>query len=211
VFFLVWQQCRSAYASVVAAMLFVGGLRGRKFFLGLFAVVLSIFAVAAFFSPPVKEHIGIYLDINKWDNRLPLYRAAVKIFRDYPVFGAGIGMFEKLIKDPRYALASDYSPGNMDMFIHAHSFYLETLAEMGVLGFTVLFMVFGIFFISLIIKLKSITDNILRPFLIGIGGALLIFLVFGVSATIITVGLNESGIFWLFFGLASGLIKRDYQ
>jgi len=209
ILFLIWQDCRSAFAAVTGSAVFISGFFGKKFFIRFLILLLLIFVVLTLLFSAVRINMNKYIDFNKWDNRLPLYKAAVKIFLDHPFWGAGIGMFEKLIKIPRYELPPDYFPPYKYLFIHAHSFYLETLAEMGVLGLMAFFIAFYIFFVLLVKKINSVPDNIIRPLLIGIGGLLIVSLVFGVSVTIITVGISESGISWFFFGIALGLIKRE--
>jgi len=70
------------------------------------------------------------------DNRLPLWKAAVKIFDTERLRGTGAGTYQQYYL--RYRVDSPY-------VTDAHSLYLQSLAELGVVGFgLILVVVFGI-------------------------------------------------------------------
>ncbi len=56
------------------------------------------------------------------------YVASIKIFNDHKVFGAGPKSFRKLCKDKRY------SYGKYTCTTHPHNYYIQLLAETGLLG-----------------------------------------------------------------------------
>ena len=65
-----------------------------------------------------------------------LLRTAFNMFKDKPVFGHGPKMFRVKCKDKEYAVG-DYSCDT-----HPHNFYVQLLAETGVIGFMFLFSTF---------------------------------------------------------------------
>ena len=68
--------------------------------------------------------------------RLAHWQAAVSMSADYPVFGVGFGNYE--------IAYSDYALVNWpDALGHAHNYYLNLLAEVGVLGLTVYAIMWG--------------------------------------------------------------------
>jgi O-antigen ligase len=70
------------------------------------------------------------------DGRLPLWKAAVEIFDTQKLRGTGAGTYQQHY--PRYRTVSTY-------VVDAHSLYLQSLAELGVVGFALLLVVvFGI-------------------------------------------------------------------
>jgi O-antigen ligase len=209
VFFMIWQQCRSAFVAVPASAIFISYFKGKKRFMYFFVVVVVALAVFASLSPRIRGNVRAFTDVRKWSHRLPLYKSAVQIFADHPVWGAGIGTFELLIKDKRYEIPHEYFPNQRSLFIHAHNFYLETLAEMGIMGLCSFLLIFYSFFAALFRRIRTINDRVFKSILIGVGGIMVVSFVFGMSATIITVGIGESGIFWFFFGLGHGLMKRE--
>jgi hypothetical protein len=70
------------------------------------------------------------------DGRLPLWRAALDIYDTQKLRGTGAGTYQQYY--PRYRTESTY-------VVDAHSLYLQSLAELGVVGFVlILVVVFGI-------------------------------------------------------------------
>jgi len=206
---IIWQQCRSAYPAVIAGISFVHYFKSKKVLVIALSLVLAVIVGLSAASPGFRAQIAEYGDMNQWDNRLPLFNSALRMFAERPVAGTGIGMFEKLIRTAKYEPPPDYMPMYRDFFIHTHNFYLETLAEMGILGAAFFIAIFAVFFVRLAKAVRRITDDTIRTFLIGLGSIIAVYLVFGITLSIITVGLNESSMFWLFFGLGWGLIKRE--
>ena len=104
------------------------------------------------------------LNINK-DNNLKLYApnkinffsaihenyfiTGINIFIDHPIIGAGPKAYSQLSKSPQYAL--DY----FSYVGHPHNFYIQLLAETGIIGFTIIFL----FLIYLIIKYQTIQNH----------------------------------------------------
>ncbi len=211
----IWQQCRSAFGAVLAGLLVIGVIKGRKVLFKGFIIMTLLLLVGSLTSVSFKERVLSVTSLDKWNNRLPLYESAFKIFKDHPIVGAGLGMFEKLIKTPKYELGADYP--NIDLyrnlFIHAHNTYLEIAAETGILGlmsFIMLFIVFYKNFFTITYK-KDYDYDFDYAMLIGFAGIIMSSLVFAIGCTIITVGVGESALFWLVFGLACGIIQRKIK
>jgi O-antigen ligase len=73
----------------------------------------------------------------------------IKIFKDHPIIGAGPKAYSQLSKSTQYAY---------DLFSyvgHPHNFYIQLLAETGVIGFTTVFL----FLIYLIIKYRAVQNH----------------------------------------------------
>jgi O-antigen ligase len=65
-----------------------------------------------------------------------LIRTAYNMFLDKPILGQGPKMFRVICKDEKYAT------GITPCMTHPHNFYLQLLAETGIIGFSFLFSVF---------------------------------------------------------------------
>ena len=74
-----------------------------------------------------------------------LYLTAFKMFLDSPIIGHGPKMFRVKCSDP------NYSTGKLSCMTHPHNFYIQLLAETGIVGFSFLFGLF-IYVIHLLIK-----------------------------------------------------------
>ena len=92
------------------------------------------------------------------------YYTAIKIFYDYPIFGSGIKTFRKICNETKYE--HNLKLNFKRCSTHPHSFLLEILSELGIIGLIIILL----FFYSVgkniigIIKLKK--SNILIFFLI---------------------------------------------
>ena len=74
-----------------------------------------------------------------------LYRTAWNMFLDKPIIGHGPKMFRVLCKEKKYA------EGETPCSTHPHNFYVQLLAETGLIGFSFLFSIF-LFLSFLIMK-----------------------------------------------------------
>ena len=77
-------------------------------------------------------------------------KTAIKMFKDKPITGHGPRMFRKKCSDP------NYSVGDRPCDNHPHNFYIQLLAETGIIGF--LFIFFGFIYIiyASLMQFKSI-------------------------------------------------------
>ena len=66
-----------------------------------------------------------------------LFRTAYNMFLDKPIFGHGPKMFRVICKDEKY------STGVTPCMTHPHNFYVQLLAETGIVGFSFLFSAFA--------------------------------------------------------------------
>ena len=82
--------------------------------------------------------------------RAAIWNSALLAFHQYPVFGLGIGNFGQATAELQAQWAADqhknysqaiegqsYLEGQFLPYAHAHNFYLSTLAEQGLFGFTI--------------------------------------------------------------------------
>jgi O-antigen ligase len=79
-----------------------------------------------------------------------LIKTAFNMFKDKPIFGHGPKMFRKICSNEKYA--TGVSPCDM----HPHNFYVQLLAEIGLIGFLFLFTTFCYVLYCGFMQLKSI-------------------------------------------------------
>lgn len=127
---------RASWIAFFAAMIvvFFLSIRGRRAVLSLamgIGVLFLLFMVARLFLPlPFLLRfvsIGAAFQDPAVNIRLNMWRAAIDVFRDYPLLGAGIGNFA-LVYAGR--TVSWLGPG----FANAHNIWFNVAAEMGLLG-----------------------------------------------------------------------------
>ncbi len=85
------------------------------------------------------------------------YKTAFNMFKDQPIFGHGPKMFRLICKDEKYIV------GNNPCSTHPHNFYIQLLAETGIIGF--LFLLTALFYVIYIAckQLKSILFRKKKP------------------------------------------------
>jgi O-antigen ligase len=85
------------------------------------------------------------------------YRTAYKMFKDKPFFGHGPKMFRVKCKDEKYVV------GMFPCSTHPHNFYVQLLAETGIVGFLFLFSTFIYILYTASKQFKSIIFKQKRP------------------------------------------------
>ncbi len=197
---LVFNASRALWVAAPMAVLFICFLKNKNIFL----IVLLVITIGwSFLSPVYKKRASTTFDVSTW-NRIDIYMSAIKIFKDYPVYGAGLGMSEKLLR--QYAQPGGFSDG--DKHLHAHNTYLEVMADMGITG-AILFMLIFAGFFTLLLRDKLLWLNYPcdeQAILLGLSGSVLATLIVASAATIITVGVTDSTVFWFLLGIVSGLL-----
>ncbi len=207
-FCLITNGSRAAWLAILLAFIFIIFLKiGRVKGIILLFLVLFIFMVPTTFNKGVRLKTIIYP--TQWSNRLPLYKSAILILRDYPLFGVGVGMFEKVLHFPKYELPENYGIPK-ELNLHAHNTYLEVAAEMGLLGLLSFLGIIVTFFCKAIKKIRNPGDmsKNTQAIFIGLSASVFAALVFAFSTTYITVGVNNSCYFWLLFGMAAGMLNK---
>jgi len=79
-----------------------------------------------------------------------LIRTAYNMFKDKPILGHGPKMFRVKCKNEKYAT------GISSCMTHPHNFYIQLMAETGIIGFLFLFSVLGYVIYTVLRQLKSI-------------------------------------------------------
>ena len=85
------------------------------------------------------------------------YRTAYNMFKDKPLFGHGPKMFRIKCKNEKFAV------GIMPCSTHPHNFYLQLLAETGIIGFLFLFTALSYVIYTALRQFKSIIFRQKRP------------------------------------------------
>ncbi len=86
-----------------------------------------------------------------------LIRTAYKMFKDRPFFGHGPKMFRIICEDEKYANVA------ISCLTHPHNFYVQLLAETGIIGFLFLFSTFLYVIFTALKQFKSIIFRQKRP------------------------------------------------
>lgn len=135
---------RGVWIAAAGAMLILGGKRRNMMFA---ITVLAIFLVVLSWSTTLQQRIMSIADMQNQSNseRLLMWNSAWQMWKDHPLAGVGLGMYQDLEKS-RYISPLAKDPNNR---LHAHSNYMTLLAEtgtVGVAGFVILLGYFTSYF-----------------------------------------------------------------
>ena len=192
---MIFAGSRAAWIACSIGILFALFFIGKKY-LRYFILYLFIFILAVYFIMPARMN-----NFATYFFRKDIMQAAVDIFRDNLLFGAGPGMYEKLVYS--------YSKGFVQ--IHVHCTYLEILAELGIVGL-IAFLTIFISFYSRVFKNISTLNGSSHKFLYaGLLASNVACLIFALFVSIITVGFHDAPIFWLMFGMAFGIESSQFE
>ena len=153
---------RTSFMYMLISSLFIIVLINRFQYVRLVTLCVSLLLIVGitFVSPTVKkrmvdttlEQVGVGSDkfVIFSPNHDSHIRTAFNMFLDKPILGHGPKMFRVKCSDPQYAVG--ISPCNT----HPHNFYVQLLAETGIIGFLFLLSAFGYVLYCGYRQLKSI-------------------------------------------------------
>lgn len=160
-FLWVGAKARSGWFGMAAAMAVLAWLRmGKRQAFAVVLLALAGFGTAAFLLP---HHMSLETLTNA--PRFIIWQAALDVWREFPVFGAGVNCFEPAYK----ALGIVFDPAVFDPPIpHPHNIYVQFMAETGLVGLVVLVAFLGGNALWGAVKLKwRIKAGHLDPYLVG--------------------------------------------
>jgi hypothetical protein len=143
---------RAAFFFLILSFLFILLLVRNYLKIFLFVTLVSFILVIMFsiYSQKIKYRIFVdpfekALEFEKSANKKyfltpshdSLFRTSFNMFKNKPIFGHGPKMFREICKNEKYVV------GISPCMTHPHNFYLQLLAETGIIGFSFLFSTFG--------------------------------------------------------------------
>jgi O-antigen ligase len=193
---------RSVWGAVLFTILVISFLNSKKLAVSLLIIILiiGVFLLPDYF----QKRVATTFNPDRWGDRVAMWESAVNISKDFPVFGAGLGTYKKFLY--KYNSPGAYKKQG---HLHAHSSYLELLAEAGIVGLAAFLALFAIYFRNFFRFYKKALDDRIRIINLGFAGSILAILIVGFSGSVMVVGIQGANLFWFFFGLAAGLINEN--
>ncbi|RKY27079.1 MAG: hypothetical protein DRP61_04865 [Candidatus Omnitrophota bacterium] len=187
---------RGAWLAVSLSIITVLGICKKKKWLVLTLVFLLIVFLVF---PAVQTHrLRWIFDSTHWGHRPRLIQAAFNIFKDYPLLGAGLGMYEKLFN--KYKPPGRYPKGFERL--HAHNDYMELLSERGIFGLVGFLWILGLFFKKSFYCIRKVFSKDYGIFT-GLTASLFSAVIFSFFSTMVNVGTRSAPFFWFLLGVAS--------
>ncbi|HAL62451.1 MAG TPA: hypothetical protein DCP08_08610 [Chloroflexi bacterium] len=183
---------------VPVAALFLGLMRGRRAFLaalgGVGAAILALLPLAGL------ERLTSLLSLQEGttQRRLALWKSALQMICDHPLFGVGLDNF--LYQYPRYMLPEAWQEPDLS---HPHNLILDWWTRLGVLGVVALIWLEVAFFKVALRLYRSLEDEGMRVLSLGLMASMVDFLAHGlVDNSYFLVDLA------FIFCLTLGLVRR---
>jgi O-antigen ligase len=127
------------FLSFIFIIIFMKGYAKLRIALSVGSVIFIIIIISSFDQIKNRMLLNPSTTITKFiftPEHDSLIRTAYNMFLDKPLVGHGPKMFRVICKDKKYAV------GIMPCMTHPHNFYVQLLAETGIIGFSFLFSVF---------------------------------------------------------------------
>lgn len=210
---LVFHASRTVWIVIIPVALLICLLKDRRSFFFFLAVVIATPAfmsnlqreraktlVSAFESAksPELETLSeriVFLEArgDSLSERIRLAKTAIVIFLENPIFGSGLGTFEKLYRPPF----------GYEQHLHAHVIYLEILSEMGLAGLLAFLVIIMMFLKKFLNDFLSWLRNggLEYSIIAGLGSAVFIVLLCNLGISSILVGFQDAAMFWLFMAM----------
>lgn len=117
--------------------------------LGIFASYLLLSRIGV---DTAALRLGSIFKSGEYEGRITMYLQGLKIFKDYPLFGTGIGTFANIF--PLYQSGSE-----LLYYMHLHNDILQFLIEAGSIGFIIISIPFLAFIMKFISRLTGISGT----------------------------------------------------
>ncbi len=122
---LVLTTSRGSLVGFASACMFLSLYRMNKKIIVITMCILIIGGATAFFSKDLQRK---GLTTTSLYSRFHIWEAGLRAFKDFPVFGVGLNCFKKININYYDGHKQDWAP-------HAHNLYINTLTQMGLVGF----------------------------------------------------------------------------
>jgi tetratricopeptide (TPR) repeat protein/O-antigen ligase len=202
-------QSRMGFLALAIALATMGLFRKRWFLLGLPAAVILV-SLVLFYHRVSPDFFINYMTTNRWD----VWRQTMFLIREYPFTGKGFDLLQvvgefsypySLLSTP-HTLFSVWVADNW--YCHAHNIFLETWADLGILGILAFVALLGAFVLVARKVFTSCVDDDLRFYAIGLSCAFVAFVVCGLYDAAFELGTKPSLALWAIMGLMLAIESR---
>jgi putative inorganic carbon (HCO3(-)) transporter len=198
---------RGAIVGLAVALILVTLLINKRWFI--FWLAVGVTGVVTFYFLTQQTSLNsIFMgttDITTLDQREEIWSRVFYMLQDFSFTGVGLGMVEPVIQIlyPTFIMPAD----NVN---HAHNIYLQTGAEMGLLGMISLIALFFVLFAWLLQQFQKTKNSPVALLALGLLGSLITFMGHGLIDTI-TSSTLVSIIVWGFFGLMAAVAATSLE
>ena len=187
-----------AWLGVLAALLFVASLRGRR------AFTAGIAGVAALTAASVPFLLGLarfrsHFDLGEGTTflRLQVWQSALAMLRDHPLLGIGLDSFLYYYRDLKYMLPAAWREPSLS---HPHNLVLDFWLSLGLAGLVLAVALLVRFFRAAIALYRTERDPWTRALALGVAASMVDFLAHGLIDNSYFLP-DLAVLFWLAFAI----------
>ncbi|MCK8816316.1 O-antigen ligase family protein [Natroniella sulfidigena] len=126
---LILTMTRGAWVGIAAGSIIFAFLKDKR---SLLLILIVVIAITSFASEDIITRATSIISLESNTNRLEIWQGTFDIGREQPILGQGIGSFRPLYPD--------YAPkGATEFRHHSHNLLLQTFAELGLIGLSLIF------------------------------------------------------------------------
>lgn len=215
VILIIGTKSRGAQLALLGSFLFYILFKIKTFRKAVVLLVIISLFIVAFLGIYGQKYFNRFqsLEVGNYESseieRIGIWYAAIQLFKSSPIYGVGPNNFEKTYY--KYHPFKQYV--SIDIKRHAHSIYLNTLAEFGLIGFLLLMVILVLIFKKILSYRKHKYDEIhnIGAGLFGFFFFFLIYNFFGTAWTIVGRQVQTSNLVFFLFILNHSklLIKKS--
>ena len=135
---LLWSFARSAWVGILAGLIALGALLGRRALTAIMIGALVVGVAAYSLSPGLADRMERVIRIDKNLERVFTWKTTVDMIQDFPLFGIGPGAYRQMTEQYRDGYNIHWTATS-----HAHNSYLHFAAESGVVAGLLLALLIG--------------------------------------------------------------------
>jgi O-antigen ligase len=197
---IIFTNTRGAWLGAVGGVIFLSIFKNKKLIFGIIVLVL----LSSVFVPSFLQRASTIPDFNNDSNyeRLLMWQSAFNMFKDYPILGAGLGMFSELYPT-QYVLPE----AEVKHRRYAHNIIMNMIAEIGIIGLgAFLFLIYSMFKLGINLA-KKLDDEYWSYIIFSLLAGIFSFLIQGL--TFYNIGVSHTGkAFWLISALLM-VVRRE--
>jgi len=200
-------QSRSSFIGVVTALMVLGILRSRWFWLGVPAAVLAtILAILRLGVERLGDLLFMLEATGTMRGRMEVWQRAIYMIQDFPFTGIGLGTFD-LVRNVLYPL---FLVGPDAQVFHAHNLLLQVAVDLGVPGLVAYVGLISAFALMGCRVYRRSGGGRERALAVGLMCGMLAHQVYGLTDAV-ALGAKPGFLVWSMLGLMASLYLRPTQ
>lgn len=204
-FMLVLTQSRGSFLALSVGLLALAAWYDRRALWAIPTMALILFALFKSGWEAQLTQFVLRSDPLAVQRRMEIWRRAIRMIRDFPYVGVGMGAFDTVV--------NTVYPSSINLALarvtHAHNELLQVAVDLGIPGLVGYVALLTTFAVTAWRAYHALDDRWLRALIVGLACGMLAHQVFGLTDAFL-LGTKPGVVMWVFMGLIAALyVHRD--